>query len=258
MGLPLTITNINGRRHPGGMTFLISELSMADWVQRVDDRTIVLVPVGILEGHGPNLPLSTDTYQSVHVCHRLAGEMDNVLVAPTVHYGQCSSTANFPGSISLRFDTVRALVRDIVSEFYRQGVRNIAVISGHAGRNHIAAMSEAAREVVAEHPDLRVMTLSDFDLAYERLGKEFPADDGHGGAVETARVMAIRPDLVQGAGEPHTPKMPRFAHLPDPERVWTKGYWGYPDQATPEKGAALNDWIVGEMKGHLEGMRSGW
>jgi len=225
------------------MTFLISEMSMADWAAQVNDQTIVLVPVGILEGHGPNLPLSTDTYQSVHICNRLAEEMDNVLVAPTVHYGQCSSTANFPGSVSLRFDTVRALVRDIVSEFYRQGIRNIAVISGHAGRNHIAAMSEGAREVVAAHPDMRVMTLSDFDLAYERLGKEFPADDGHGGAVETARIMAIRPDLV---------------HLPDPERIWTEGYWGYPDQATPEKGAALNDWIVGEMKGHLEGMRAGW
>ena len=240
------------------MTHIISEMSMADWAEQVDAETIVLVPVGILEGHGPNLPLSTDTYQSVHVCHRLAEEMDNVLVAPTVHYGQCSSTANFPGSISLRFDTVRALVRDIISEFYRQGVRNVAVISGHAGRNHVAAMSEAAREVVAEHPDLRAMTLSDFDLAYERLGKEFPAGDGHGGAVETARVMAIRPDLVKGAGEPHTPKMPRFAHLPNPEEVWTKGYWGYPDQATPEKGAALNDWIVEEMRGHLEGMRKGW
>ncbi len=52
--------------------------------------------------------------------------------------------------------------------------------------------------------------------------------------------------------------MPRFAHLPNPEEVWTKGKWGYPDQATPEKGVALNDWIVEEMKGHLEGMRDGW
>lgn len=231
---------------------------MADWAVRVDGDTIVLVPVGILEGHGPNLPLSTDTYQAVHVCRRLAEGMDNVLVAPTVHYGQCSSTANFPGSISLRFDTVRALIRDIVSELYRQGVRNIAVISGHAGRNHIAAMSEAAREVVAEHPDLRVMTLSDFDLAYERLGKEFPADDGHGGAVETARVMAIRPDLVRGTGPPSTPQMPRWAHLPDPERIWTQGYYGYPQEATPEKGKALNEWIVEQMRGHLEGMRRGW
>lgn len=231
---------------------------MADWASRVDGDTIVLVPVGILEGHGPNLPLSTDTYQSVHVCHRLAEEMENVLVAPTVHYGQCSSTANFPGSVSLRFDTVRALIRDIVSELYRQKVRNVAVISGHAGRTHMAAMSEAAREVVAEHPDLRVMTLSDFDLAYERLGKEFPSDDGHGGAVETARVMAIRPDLVRGAGPPSTPQMPRWAHLPDPERIWTEGYYGYPQEATPEKGKALNEWIVEQMKVHLEVMRRGW
>jgi creatinine amidohydrolase len=240
------------------MSNLVEELTMEEFRSRVDGDTIVLVPVGILEGHGPNLPLSTDTIQSVHVCHRLAEEMDNVLVMPTVHYGQCSSTANFPGSISLRFDTVRALIRDIVSELYRQGVRNVAVISGHAGRNHMAAMSEAAREVAAEREDLRVMTLTDFDLAYDRLGKEFPSDDGHGGAVETARVWAIRPELVKGQGPPSREQLPRWAHLQHPEERWTAGYYGDPEQATPEKGAELNEWIVGELKGHLEAMRKGW
>jgi creatinine amidohydrolase len=240
------------------MTFLIEEMTMKEWQDQVDGDTIVLVPVGILEGHGGHLPLSTDTYQAVHVCHSLAEELDNVLVAPTVHYGQCSSTANFPGSISISFDTVRALLRDILSEFYRQGVRNIVVISGHAGRNHIAAISEAARGVVADHPDYRIMTLSDFDLAYERLGKEFPAQDGHGGAVETSRVWAIRPELVRGQPEATTPEMPRWAHLPNPEEVWTEGHWGDPTEASPEKGRDLNDWIVGQLKGHLEKMRTGW
>jgi creatinine amidohydrolase len=218
----------------------------------------VLVPVGILEGHGAYLPLSTDTIQAGHICERLAEELDDVLVMPTVGYGLCSSTANFPGSISLSFDTVRALFRDILSELYRQGVRNVAAISGHAGRNHIAAMYEAAREVAAEHEDFRVMTLSDFDLAYERLGKEFPEDDGHGGAVETSRVLAIRPDLVRGIGEPSQPGLPRWAHLARPEERWTTGIAGDPTQASAEKGKALNEWIVEQLKPHLEAMREGW
>ncbi len=192
------------------MTHLVEELTMKEWQERVDPGTIVLVPVGILEGHGAYLPLSTDTIQAVHVCERLAEELDDVLVMPTVGYGLCSSSANFPGSISISFDTVRALFRDILSELYRQGVRNVAVISGHAGRNHIAAMYEAAREVAAEHEDYRVMTLSDYDLAYERLGVDFPENDGHAGAVETSRLMAIRPDLVKGIGPPSQPGLPRW------------------------------------------------
>lgn len=240
------------------MTHLVEELTMEEWRERVGPDTIVLVPVGILEGHGPHLPLSTDTIQAVHMCNRLAEELDDVLVMPTVHYGLCSSTANFPGSISVSFDTVRALFTDILDELYRQGVRNVAVISGHAGRNHIAALYEAGREVVARHPEMRVMTLSDYDLAYERLGKEFPEGDGHAGAVETSRLMDIRPELVRGTPPPSQPGLPRWAHLPRPEERWTTAVAGDPTQASAEKGRALNEWIVEQLKGHLEAMREGW
>jgi creatinine amidohydrolase len=240
------------------MTHRIEELTMEEFRARVGPRTVVLVPVGILEGHGAHLPLSTDTIQAIHVCDRIAEAAGDVLVAPTVHYGACSSTANFPGSISMSFDTVRALFRDILSEMHRQGVRNVAVISGHAGRNHIAAINEAAREVALAHEDMHVMALSDYDLAYERLGKEFAADDGHAGDVETSRVLAIRPDLVKGRGAPSQPDLPRWAALAHPERRWTTATWGDPTRATAEKGQRLNDWIVGELVKHIEAMRDGW
>jgi creatinine amidohydrolase len=241
------------------MTHLLEELTMEEFRSRVRPRTIVLVPVGILEAHGPHLPLSTDTFQAVWVCNRLAEVMRDVLVAPTVHYGACSSTANFPGSISLSFDTVRGLFRDILSELHRQGVRNVAVISGHAGRNHIAAINEAAREVSIAHPDMHVMALSDYDLAYERLGKEFAPDDGHGGDIEASRVLAIRPELVKkGKARRSQPDLPRWAALAHPEERWTTATWGDPTKATAEKGERLNAWIVEQLKGHLEAMRKGW
>ena len=238
---------------------LIGELTMEEFRARVKPRTIVLVPVGILEGHGAHLPLSTDTIQAVHVCERLAEEMTDVLVAPTVHYGMCSSTANFPGSISLSFDTVRGLFRDILSELHRQGVRNAVVISGHAGRNHIAAINEAAREVALAHEDMRIMALSDYDLAYERLGKEFAADDGHGGDIEASRVLAIRPELVRldKAVEDH-PDLPRWAALAHPDERWATATAGDPAKATAEKGKRLNEWIVWKLRSHLEAMRKGW
>ena len=240
------------------MTHLLEELTMEEFRARVGPRTIVLVPVGILEGHGAHLPLATDTYQAVWVCNRLAETMDDVLVAPTVHYGACSSTANFPGSISLAFDTVRSLFRDILRELYRQRVQNVAVVSGHAGRNHIAAINEAAREVAQEHQDMRIMALSDYDLAYERLGKEFAADDGHAGDVETSRVLAIRPELVRKKRVASHPDLPRWATLAHPEKRWTTATWGDPTKATAKKGRTLNDWIVGELRPHLEAMRAGW
>src|SRR5438552_2706407 len=78
----------------------------------------LLVPVGIVEEHGAHLPLDTDSIQAVATCEEVAGRMD-ALVAPLLAYGNSSSTRNFPGSFSLRFDTLRDVARDILADCAR-------------------------------------------------------------------------------------------------------------------------------------------
>ena len=92
------------------------------------------------------------------------------------------------------------------------------------------------------------MVLSDYDFAYEMKGKlGLPAEDGHAGAIETSRVMAIRPDLVKGKGMAGQLKTPRFEVVADPERFFIKGVDGDPAQASVEKGKALNSYIVEQV-----------
>ncbi|MCK4613250.1 MAG: creatininase family protein, partial [Thermoplasmata archaeon] len=94
---------------------------------------------------------------------------------------------------------------------------------------------------------LRIMVLSDYDIAYTELGKEFPATDGHAGELETSRVLAIRPDLVKGRSPPTHPEFPQYRIISDAERYFPTGIMGDPKPATAEKGRKANERIVKEL-----------
>jgi creatinine amidohydrolase len=94
---------------------------------------------------------------------------------------------------------------------------------------------------------LKIMVLSDYDIAYELRGKEFPEDDGHGGLIETSRIMGIRPELV-GNSRPHgKDRPPKFMVLPNPEKYFPAGIIGNSKEASPKKGRTIDDYIVSEL-----------
>jgi len=84
-------------------------LSTKEFKKRINKNTVVILPVGIIEEHGAALPLCTDSLQAEHVSELVAEKIKGYILPP-VRYGVCSSTKNFPGSISLSFDTMRNLI----------------------------------------------------------------------------------------------------------------------------------------------------
>ncbi len=236
------------------MFMYLDELTMLEFKEKVNDSTVVILPLGAVEEHGSHLPLCTDSIQPEHVAQKVA-ERTGALIAPPIRYGFCSSTRNFPGTITISFDTLRSLVYDILSEFARNEIKNMVVLSGHAGSAHMAALRLAANKVVNEH-DVNIMVLSDYDIAYELLGKDatVPPDDGHSGLIETSRVMAIREELVKGEGVLGKNRPPKFMVVKDPEKHFPSGVMGDPRNASKEKGKEINDYIVGELVKLVEGM----
>ena len=227
---------------------------MKEFKEKVNDNTVVILPIGAIEEHGSHLPLCTDSIQPEYVAEKVA-EKTGALIAPSIRYGFCSSTKNFPGTITISFDTLRSLVYDILSEFIRNGIINIVVLSGHAGRVHMAALRLAADKVVNEH-EANIMVLSDYDIVYEELERwDIPADDGHSGFIETSRVMAIREELVKGKGEPGKTRPPKFMVLKDPEKYFPTGVMGDPENASKKEGKEINDFVIDELVKYIEGMR---
>lgn len=171
------------------------ELDSRTVERKLRSNPLVIVPIGALEAHGPHLPLGADQIQAEATAEALADRLD-ALVTPTLPFGNCAGTRPFPGTISLSLDTLSRLLRELLEELARTGVRRVLVLSGHAAQGHMAALREGAEEAVRAVPSLRVAVLSDYDFVYELRGKLSPASDGHGGLLETSRVMAMRPETV--------------------------------------------------------------
>lgn len=226
-----------------GASIRADEVTSPEFAKLAKEGRLFIVPVGSLEEHGSHLPLGTDTMQAEEVVRRLAEEFGAVIM-PTIGYGECRSTHNFPGTVTLSFETVQAMARDILSELSRNGVTKVLFLTGHAGSGHMAALRLGAQRVVDEHPNLEVMVVSDYDVAYELKGKEFPEDDGHAGLIETSRILNIRKELVRKPRPVGRTRPPKFMVLADPERHIPTGVMGDPRGANSAKGARIDDYVV--------------
>lgn len=223
----------------------------------LDPKPPLLVPVGVVEEHGPHLPLDTDSIQAIATCEEVAERL-GCLVAPLVPHGICSSTKNFPGTFTIGFDTLRALARDLLSECARHGLTTVAFVSGHAGGAHMRALKLAAEEALEKHPHLRIFVLCDYDLLHDfdakaAAGVDLPRWDGHAGAMETSRMLALRPDLVHGTAEAHRVRFPDFLVEADASRHFPTGVMGDPTLASAALGRAANRHIADRLVDVLMG-----
>jgi creatinine amidohydrolase len=118
----------------------------------------------------------------------------------------------------------------------------------------MAALRLAAEHILEEH-DMKIMVLSDYDIAYAMKEIEIPQDDGHAGMIETSRVMAIRPDLVKGSAEPCHPEFPKYRVIKDSEKYFPDGVMGDPQLANKKFGEKANRIIVDELAELIRKMR---
>src|SRR4030043_1382804 len=111
----------------------------------------------------------------------------------------------------------------------------------------MAALRLGAQRAGEKDNDLKVMVLSDYDIAYDLRGKEFPEDDGHAGGIETSRMLRLRPDLVGAARPSGKARPPKYMILPDPERYFPSGVMGDSTGASAVKGKNIDDYVVAQL-----------
>jgi creatinine amidohydrolase len=219
------------------------EMNREEFAEAMGEDPVVILPIGSVEEHGAHLPLGSDTFEVDFVIGRIAEKIECV-VLPTINYGNCGSTYNFPGTISVSFESLRYIIHDILSEVIRHGGSRILVISGHAGTNHMAAMRMAAQCIAKKNPKVKLMVMSDYDLVPEYKGGNVPKWDGHAGKAETSRMLNIRPDISKKGKVAAKPKYKEYMVLPDPESQIPGGFAGDPRTATPELGKKIDDYVL--------------
>jgi creatinine amidohydrolase len=235
---------------------IIEEMTMPEFENGLDRSRTVLIPFGSVEEHGPHLPLSTDTIEAYEVAKKAALRVP-LFVAPPVHYGNCRSTACHPGTISISTTSLKLLFKDIVRSLYRHGLRNFIALTGHAGGAHCVALQEAGEELLTEFNDCEVAVVTEFVLARkEGRGLIETAGDAHAGEIETSRILHSHPHLVKGSAAREFPSFPDGILVRDKRRYWPGGVWGDPGKASAEKGALLEELVVGKLVELVHAMES--
>lgn len=218
---------------------LIEEMTSEEFAEGLKKTRTAILPLGSVEEHGRHLPLITDTMHMACLA-RAAGEAVDVFVAPAVPYGLCKSTSNHPGTLSISFDTVRALVRDIGKSLYAQGIRRLIIATGHAGMSHQAAMQEAGEDLTAAYPDIVVAVVSVIDLLKDQVADLLKTPgDSHSGELETSIVLHLAPHLVKGRSPMEYPALPFPFLVRNKTAYWPGGVCGDPNAASEAQGKEL-------------------
>ncbi len=229
---------------------IIEDITSQDFLDGLTKSQTVLIPVGATEGHGAHLPLGTDSFQAQDVCRKLSQRRD-VFVAPPIPYGVCRSTSQHPGTLSIRTETLKSLLIDVIEALYRQGLRNFIVLSGHAGGTHNATLLDAGELLLDKLPDSKIAVVTEYDLAAGE-GRDLieTPGDSHAGEIEASRMLASRPHLVKEGAQEDYPQFPKHILVRNKQRYWPSAVWGDPGKASAEKGRQIEA-IVIEALGRL-------
>jgi creatinine amidohydrolase len=191
------------------MALLLEELGWPDVKEylRQDDRLILVT--GSTEQHGRHMTFASDVWQPWEIARRLS-DRTGVLVAPPLNYGMSLHHLGFPGSLSLRPQTLISIIEDLLESAYEHGFRHILILNGHGG--NMAAIQAALAQALHELHGLQVYVGNWFrEPEVESVfDSAFPKERaGHADAGETSTVMAIRPDIVRLERAAYSPDAPR-------------------------------------------------
>lgn len=126
------------------------ELTWQELEQEAKNATPVLLPISIIEEHGPHMDLAVDVYlghQMVKdVKHILSTQNIHVLIAPPMYWGISPCTEAFPGTFSIRPDTLKALLFDILCALKRWGFTTVIVTNSHGDSVHVQTILTGVKE----------------------------------------------------------------------------------------------------------------
>lgn len=223
-------------------------------------RSLVILPVGVVEEHGAHLPLGLDSFAAEVYAEATAPHLEEtgyeVVVAPTVSYGVAQAAINFPGTLSLEPETLRSLVIDIGRSLAKHGLKRLVFLNGHRDLAHMKTLDEA-RDVLVKGKAAQVLcvgfaadpaiTAACYREGVRELSRSARPDrEGHGGEWETSLALNSFPELVKQ--KVLGTLKPNFDYDVEAFRNQTKdyetltdgrGYFGSPQSGRAETGGKL-------------------
>lgn len=239
----------------------LAELTWQQAAAVLGPDTVVVIPLGAAaKEHGPHLLLQNDYLMAEALTERLldrSGGDPQLVVAPTVPYHFYPAFVSYPGSTTLRLETARDLIVDVVRSLARHGPRRFYVLN--TGVSTVKALQPASELLLREGILLRY---TDLLAALRPIEAGLLEQEGgtHADESETSMMLYLRPGAVElrKAVKDYHPKRPGpFTRDPDgPGTYSPTGTWGDPTRATHQKGDRLVTGLVGALLRDLAALRA--
>jgi creatinine amidohydrolase len=193
----------------------MADMTFPELVQAAADRAVVLWGLGVIEQHGPNLPLGTDVYMPASLLRQVKKRLrDNgvgSVIMPPFYYGVNQVTGMFPGSFEVRPQIMIELMTDLIKSLKKDSFATLFCVSGHGDALHNRTLLEGIKRGAGESgvnayfvgaPSF--FSRLGFDLADPHLlptaaevARTSAYFDVHAGAFETSPMLAHYPELVR-------------------------------------------------------------
>ncbi len=255
----------------------LHELAWPEVEAHLKGDDVALVPIGATEQHGPHLPLLTDTAWAIAAAEGAAARA-GALAAPPLHVGWSPHHLGYPGSLTLRPETLTAVALDICESLVCHGFRRIVMVNGNRIAN-LPPLEIAASKL--RHRTGALAVVADVGLiAKEEIDAVCTSEPGgldHAGESETAFMLAWRPELVDmsKAVSEIPPRRSAFFEAIEfepefagnsvsvirtaadrPRGPGSTGVSGDARAATAEKGAAILEAIVANLARLIDELRA--
>jgi creatinine amidohydrolase len=240
-------------QQPSGLSTQWEELTGPDFITAIHQaQGVCLLPFGIIEKHGPHLPLGTDLI-NVRYASQHAAEKEYTIVFPAYYFGQIAEARQQPGTMSYSWKMQLALLQETTDEMARNGCKKILIVNGHGGNESLLPFFAQA-QLETQH-DYVVYVYREHSANAPDRPKMRSKFDMHAGEGETAHTMISRPDLVHldRAGEESGADQNRD---PLPPNVYT-GIWWYakfPNHYAGDGSVATKELGEYDMKEWVDGI----
>jgi creatinine amidohydrolase len=230
------------------------ELTGPDFITAVHQaQGVCMLPFGIIEKHGPHLPLGTDLI-NVRYATEHAAAQEYTVIFPAYYFGQIAEAKQEPGTVSYSMHMQLDLLQETTDEMARNGCKKIVIVNGHGGNESLLPYF-AQSQLQKQH---------DYVVYVYRWHADYPGRpplhskvDMHAGESETAHTMVVRPDLVhQDRATQESGADQAREHLP--QDVYT-GIWWYarfPEHYAGDGSAATLELGQADMKAYVSNLAS--
>lgn len=189
---------LSGQQAPQtGLPFRMEELTSPQFAKAVElAKGVCILPMGIIEKHGPHLPLGTDLFESREAsCEAAAKEY--AIVFPPYYTGQIFEARHQPGTIAYSNELMWKMLEETCEELSRNGLKKIIIANGHGGSTSFLQYF-CQSQLAAKKDYIVVLFRQGEDPVYGKETESLKKAklDGHAGEEETSMMYFIRPDIV--------------------------------------------------------------